>query len=100
MSIYSKEFLEKTISAWEPLTASSLSFGDAEEIIQNAVGLFSLLAEWHRTDGEREEYRKSIARQNLSQQTFDRISGESNNEQTMEGAPGIRSRYSMGYIEK
>ncbi len=43
---YSKEFLDKTIQAWQPSSKELLTYQDAEEITYNAVGLYRLLLKW------------------------------------------------------
>ena len=58
MCIYSKESLEKTITAWQPFSSSVLSEEDAREIAENIMGLFSLLSEWEKKDGEKSENNK------------------------------------------
>jgi len=52
---YSKEFLERTIRAWQPYTSLPLSLDDAREIAENMTGLLSLLLELEQKYGKEEE---------------------------------------------
>ena len=54
MSSYSKKFLEKTIRVWQQYTPKHLSSRDAQEIVENMTGLFSLLSEWNTKYGKKE----------------------------------------------
>lgn len=65
MSKFSKEFLGRTVRAWEQYTHESLSLKDAQEIAENMTGLFSLLSEWKEKDGEKEKHYES----NLTKRT-------------------------------
>ncbi len=40
---YSKEFLDETIRVWQPLSKEPLTYQDAVEIIDNAVGFYGTL---------------------------------------------------------
>ena len=40
---YSKEFLDKTIQAWQPLSKEPLTHADAVESIENMVEYFKVL---------------------------------------------------------
>lgn len=42
-SIYSKEFLNKTIELWQPYSPTPLSLNDAREITNNMTALFNFL---------------------------------------------------------
>ncbi len=58
MSKFPKEFLERTITVWQPYTAEPLSLRDAREIAENMTDLFSLLSEWqerNEKEGNRSE---------------------------------------------
>ena len=55
---FSQEFLEKTIRVWQPFSSSVLSEEDAREIAENIMGVFSLLSEWEKKDGEKSENNK------------------------------------------
>ena len=46
MCKFSNEFLQKTITVWQPYTAEPLSLRSAQEITKNMTDLFSLLSEW------------------------------------------------------
>jgi len=43
---------------WQPFSSSVLSEEDAREIAENIMGLFSLLSEWEKKDGEKSENNK------------------------------------------
>ena len=43
---YSQEFLDETIRVWQPLSKEPLTYVDAEEIIENAVGYYGTLLRW------------------------------------------------------
>lgn len=43
---YSREFLDQTIRVWQPLSRKPLTYTDAEETIENAVGYYSTLLRW------------------------------------------------------
>ncbi len=45
MAKYSKELLEKTIKVWQPHSPEPLTLDDAQEIINNAISLYSYLFE-------------------------------------------------------
>jgi hypothetical protein len=59
MSKYNKEFLEKTIRVWQPLSEEKLNEEDAREIVENLTGFFSLLGEWERKHAKEEEKAQS-----------------------------------------
>ena len=40
---YPKDFLDETIRVWQPLSKEPLTYGDAEEIVENVVGYFRTL---------------------------------------------------------
>lgn len=42
------EFLRETIEVWQPKSERHLTPEDAREVISNASGFFSVLAEWDR----------------------------------------------------
>ena len=42
----SPSFNEQTIALWQPRCTRTLDKEDAREIIENAAGFFSVLAEW------------------------------------------------------
>ncbi len=50
----SKSFLDQTIALWQPRGAHMLDEEDARQIIENAVGFFSVLAEWDEEAGARD----------------------------------------------
>lgn len=45
MAQYSKKLLEKTIQVWQPHSPEPLSLDDAQEILDNAISLYSYLFE-------------------------------------------------------
>ena len=51
---FSDQFILKTIRVWQPRSQLRLSKEDARQIIENAVGFFSVLADW---DDEAEDER-------------------------------------------
>jgi len=51
MTHYSKEFLEKTIQAWQPYSPTPLSLENAREIAENVTALLCLLAELEKKYG-------------------------------------------------
>lgn len=55
MTKYSREFLEKTIHVWQPLSKERLTEEDAREIVENLTGFFSLLRQWEQKNGKEEE---------------------------------------------
>ena len=55
MTRYSKEFLEKTIQVWQPLSEKKLDEEDAREIVENMTGFFSFLLELEQKYGKEEE---------------------------------------------
>ena len=44
-------FTERTLEVWQPRTSRVLTHEDARQIIENAVGFFSVLAEWDEEAG-------------------------------------------------
>ena len=54
---YSKDFLDETIRVWQPLSKELLTYADAEEIIENAVGYYSALLRWAEEASKAEEVR-------------------------------------------
>ena len=46
MAQYTSEFLDKTITFWQPRTTRKLTREDARQMIENATGFFRVLAEW------------------------------------------------------
>jgi hypothetical protein len=44
------ELLDHTIAIWQPKTERKLTREDAREIMENMIGLFSILDEWDRAD--------------------------------------------------
>lgn len=54
MAKYSKELLEKTIKVWQPHSPEPLSLDDAQEILDNAIGLYSYLFELKRKYDQKE----------------------------------------------
>jgi hypothetical protein len=58
MTRYSKEFLEKTIQVWQPLSEKELTEEDAREIVENMTGLFSFLIELDEKYGKEKEEEK------------------------------------------
>lgn len=52
MDKHSYEFLEKTITAWQPFSSPILSHEDARGITENIMELFSLISEWKHEDDE------------------------------------------------
>ncbi len=42
--------IDRTIKAWEPRLDRNLSREDARQIVENATGFFSILAEWARAE--------------------------------------------------
>ena len=45
MSVYSQEFLQKTIDHWQPRSKKKLTLEDAREIADNMAEFFLVLAE-------------------------------------------------------
>jgi len=45
MAEFSRQFLEKTITVWQPYSPAPLTLEDAREIAETITGLFSLLTE-------------------------------------------------------
>jgi len=58
MPSYSKESLEKTITAWQPFSSTVLLHEDAREITENIMELLSLLSEWEKKDGEKSKNKR------------------------------------------
>ena len=54
---YPKEFLDETIRVWQPLSKELLTYADAEEIIENAVGYYSTLIRWAEEASKAKEVR-------------------------------------------
>ena len=52
---YSKEFLDETIRVWRPFSKEPLTYADAEEIIENAVGFYGALLRAAREAEERKK---------------------------------------------
>ena len=42
--------IDRTIKTWEPRLDRNLSREDARQIVENATGFFSILAEWARAE--------------------------------------------------
>ena len=42
--------IDRTIETWQPRFNRDLSQEDARQIVENATGFFSILAEWSRAD--------------------------------------------------
>ncbi len=47
-----KLFLGKTIEVWQPHASGELTQEDARQMIENAVGLFRILQEWEKKEGD------------------------------------------------
>ena len=43
-----KSLIDQTISEWQPSSYKEMTAQDAEEIINDIVGFFSLLLEWEK----------------------------------------------------
>ena len=54
MAKYSKELLEKTIQVRQPHSPEPLSLDDAQEILDNAISLYSYLFELKRKYDQKE----------------------------------------------
>ena len=52
---HSKEFLDETIRVWQPLSKEPLTYQDAVEIIDNAVGFYGVLLRCAREAEERKK---------------------------------------------
>ena len=47
------ELVDRTIELWAPRVGRELTRDDAQQIIQNVSGFFSILSEWNRADRAR-----------------------------------------------
>ena len=67
---YSKEFLQKTISFWQPYSKEKLTEEDAKGIIENVVQLFDLLNE---IDGRQKDACKEVKSEEKTRKKFETI---------------------------
>lgn len=49
-SVERVDFIDQTLSIWQPLSKRQLSREDGREIIENMTGFFRILQEWDRAD--------------------------------------------------
>jgi hypothetical protein len=45
-----KFFLQQTIKIWQPRTLRELTYEDARQVTENAVGFFQVLEEWEKKE--------------------------------------------------
>ena len=64
----SRSLLNQTIALWQPRGAHMLDEEDARQIIENAVGFFSVLAEWDAADPRTERRESKAIGDELSQE--------------------------------
>lgn len=50
MKLTNDNLLDRTLRTWQPHSSCELDLKDAQEIVKNAAGFFSLLAEWGQTE--------------------------------------------------
>lgn len=50
-----RDFLQKTIEVWQPLSKKTLTEEDAREIVENMTGLFSFLIKLDQKYGKEKE---------------------------------------------
>lgn len=50
MKLTNDNLLDHTLRTWQPRSSCELDRKDAQEIVKNAAGFFSLLAKWAQTE--------------------------------------------------
>ena len=50
MQAMKKQFLEQTLTTWQPRTSNMLTPEDARQIAENVTGFFQILMEWEAAE--------------------------------------------------
>ena len=64
------DLVDRTIDLWAPRVSRELTRDDAEQILQNVSGFFSVLSEWRRAERARST-RPSSQRRGPSEARYD-----------------------------
>jgi hypothetical protein len=59
-TVYTSNFIKKTIEVWQPRSSAPLTTEDAHTIIRNMTAFIRLLAEWEEAETEERKSVESI----------------------------------------